>query len=72
LPARFQPGLTLDVDDVRELEALLQRRDVHSARLYRDITALMKRVELAQTALDGGALGRLRFAAWRLIGHLRR
>lgn len=38
LPERFQAGLTLSDEDVRELKTLLARRDQHLQRLYRQVS----------------------------------
>jgi hypothetical protein len=40
LPDRFQPGMTLDEQDLRDLRLLLARRDQHLQRLYRNIQRL--------------------------------
>src|SRR6478736_9418560 len=72
LPERFQPGMTLDAADVEELHVLLKRRDQHSQRLYREISALTNKVDLMQTAMSHGWLGRLHYFALRLVGRLRR
>lgn len=66
LPPRFQPGLTLNADDVQELRVLLARRDHHNQRLYRDLTSLTRQLEDSKAALHGGLLGRLRYFAHRL------
>jgi hypothetical protein len=63
LPERFKAGLTLDDADVQELRVLLTRRDQHNQRLYRDVTAVTKQLEDAQTALGQGRMGRLRYFA---------
>lgn len=63
LPARFAAGHTLDADDVEQLRLLLARRDQHNQRLYRDMTALMAKLEQTQAALYGGILGRLHYVA---------
>ena len=70
LPARFAAGHTLDAGDIAELLDLLQRRDRHTQRLYRDITSLTTQLEEAKAALFAGKLGRIRylahqFARWR-------
>lgn len=65
LPDRFLPGRTLDAHDVKELRELLQRRDQHNQRLYRDITSLTAQLEQARTALLSGRLGRIRYFAQR-------
>jgi hypothetical protein len=72
LPERFQPGMTLDAADVEELHVLLKRRDQHSQRLYREISALTNKVDLMQTAMSHGWLGRLHYFALRLVGRFRR
>ncbi|MEJ8566608.1 2OG-Fe(II) oxygenase [Elongatibacter sediminis] len=40
LPERFQPGRTLDGEDMQELRVLLARRDQHLRRLYLNIQRL--------------------------------
>jgi len=40
LPDRFQPGVELSQQDVEEIKRLLNRRDQHLKRLYRDIRKL--------------------------------
>lgn len=72
LPDRFKPGLTLSEADVHELHTLIARRDQHNQRLYRDNTALTKRLEQAQAALCTGTVGRLHYFAQRLIARLQR
>jgi len=72
LPARFQPGLTLDAGDVEELRGLLARRDQHNQRLYRDLTDLTGQLERAQAAIHTGSVGRLRYVAQRIVARLRR
>ena len=67
LPDRFADGRTLDAHDVEELRELLQRRDQHTRRLYRDITNLTAQLEEAQRALFAGRLGRLRYLFHRLV-----
>lgn len=67
LPEDFVPGHTLTDHDLGVLRTLLQRRDHHNQRLYRDICALQKQLEQAQTALHAGKLGRLRYFITRLI-----
>jgi hypothetical protein len=67
LPERFKPGFTLNEADVEELRTLLTRRDQHNQRLYRDVTTVTKQLEVAQTALNSGRLGRLRYFARRLL-----
>jgi hypothetical protein len=68
LPERFQPGMTLDAADVEELHVLLGRRDQHNQRLYREISALTNKVDLMQTAMSHGWLGRMHYFARRLVG----
>ena len=67
LPERFRPGHVLDADDVEALRVLLKRRDQHNQRLYRDVTALQKQLDQAQSALYAGRLGRLRYLARKLL-----
>jgi hypothetical protein len=71
LPERFQPGMTLNANDVEELRILLARRDQHNQRLYRDVTSLTKQLEQSQAALHGGHLGHLGYLARRIINRLR-
>jgi hypothetical protein len=63
LPAHFAPGRTLDQADVDELRTLIERRDQHNQRLYRDLSAMTAQFEQAQAALYAGHLGRLRHVA---------
>jgi hypothetical protein len=72
LPERFQPGMTLGTADVEELRVLLARRDQHNQRLYRDISSLTQKLDLLQTALSHGWLGRLQYLARRLAGRFMR
>lgn len=48
LPERFAPGRTLDDSDVAELRQLLDRRDQHLERLYRQVTDLTDRLQKAE------------------------
>ncbi len=61
LPERFAPGRTLDAADVEELRYLLERRDQHNQRLYRETSRLSVQLEQAKDALFAGKLGRLRY-----------
>ncbi|MBS0582666.1 MAG: 2OG-Fe(II) oxygenase [Proteobacteria bacterium] len=63
LPARIQAGRTLDQADVDELRTLIERRDQHNQRLYRDLGAMTAQLEQVQAALYAGLLGRLRHIA---------
>ncbi len=72
LPEHFRPGLTLDTHHVEELRGLLARRDQHNQRLYRDLTALEARMELATEALRGSGLHRLVYFGRRALAALRR
>jgi len=72
LPALFVPGHTLDANDIEKLRNLLKRRDQHNQRLYRDLIATTVRLEQAQSALNTGWLGRLRYVAHVVLRHLRR
>jgi 2OG-Fe(II) oxygenase superfamily len=72
LPERFQPGRVLDEQDVAELRVLLRRRDQHSQRLYRDVTALTVQLEQAQAAIQAGGVGRLVYFARRVLNRLNR
>jgi hypothetical protein len=72
LPERMVAGRVLDEQDVNELQNLLARRDQHNQRLYRDLTRLQGRLDQASNALLGGALGRLRYLASRLLRAIRR
>jgi hypothetical protein len=68
LPERFQPGMTLDATDIQDLRLLIARRDQHNQRLYREISSLTNKLDLAQTAINRGLLGRLQYFARRVIG----
>ena len=72
LPDRFKSGLTLSPADVEELRVLLARRDQHNQRLYRDVTEITKQLEQAQTALNQGRFGRLRYFVRRVLARLAR
>jgi len=72
LPERLQPGYVLGQRDVDELREQLQRRDQHTERLYHEIAGLRAHVEELDTALDRGAIGRLRWFAKGLLRRLRR
>jgi hypothetical protein len=72
LPVRFQPGMTLGATDIQELHVLLARRDGHIQRLYRDISSLSNKLDLIQTAMSRGWLGRLQYVARRVVGRFRR
>lgn len=72
LPARFAAGHTLDQADIDELHLLIERRDQHNQRLYRDLAAMTAQFEQAQAALYGGRLGRLRHVARIALQRLRR
>ena len=67
LPPRFQPGMTLNADDLQELRILLARRDQHNQRLYRDITSLTKQLEDSKAAVSGGTFARLLYLARRAL-----
>ena len=67
LPDRFKPGYALTESDVAEMRNLLTRRDQHNQRLYRDNTALTKRVEL----IYDGRLGFVRRFARRILASWR-
>jgi 2-oxoglutarate-Fe(II)-dependent oxygenase superfamily protein len=71
LPERFQAGAMLSANDVEELRALLTRRDQHTQRLYRDLTAMTSELEQVQAALYSGRLGRLRYFTRKLVQRLR-
>lgn len=68
LPARFAPGFALGEDDVRELQALLDNRDRHIERQYRDLQAAEAKVEgaLRQLGLVRGSV------PYRLLTAMRR
>ncbi|MEM9530994.1 MAG: hypothetical protein AAGA23_08745 [Pseudomonadota bacterium] len=51
LPALYQPGLTLEESHLNELTTLLQRRDQHLERLYRDSQDLLAQVTAGRRAL---------------------
>ena len=71
-PERFQPGMTIDAADIEELQVLLRRRDQHNQRLYREISSLSNKLDLAQTALNRGFLGRVDYFARRVLGRFMR
>ncbi|MEP6483547.1 MAG: 2OG-Fe(II) oxygenase [Rudaea sp.] len=68
LPDRFQPGYMLTKNDLEEMRTLLARRDQHNQRLYGDLTALTKQLELRQY---GGLFGYLHHVGRRLLAHWR-
>ena len=72
LPDRFKAGLTLTGADVQELSNLLNRRDQHNQRLYRETIALGKQLEQTQAALHSGFLGRLHHFARRVLARMQR
>lgn len=72
LPDRFAAGRMLTDDDMQELRVLLQRRDMHNQRLYKEITALTHQLEGARSALARGSMGRLEHFARRVLARLRR
>jgi hypothetical protein len=79
LPAHWIAGHTLSADDVDTMQLLVARRDQHNQRLYRDLTALQKQLELKQTqfeqlyaSLSKGKLGRMFYFARRVAQYLRR
>lgn len=67
LPERFRAGLTLEAADVDELRMLLERRDQHSQRLYREVGNLTARNEQLLTIVRHGFLGRVRHYLRRLL-----
>ena len=71
LPAHFASGRTLDQADVDELRTLIERRDQHNQRLYRDLSAMTAQSQRAQAALYAGHLGRLRHVAQIALRRLR-
>ena len=72
LPDHYVAGKTLDDANINEIRALLSRRDQHIQRLYRDITQLSTKLELARSALFSGHLGRLRYLVSSVRSRLRR
>ncbi len=52
LPERFQPGMQLEQEDIREIKSLMRRRDQHLQRMYRDIRQLQGK--LNKTHYSGG------------------
>jgi hypothetical protein len=72
LPERFRAGIVLGEADVEELRVLLARRDQHNQRLYRNIARLSRQLEDARAVAFGGVLGRMRYAAARVVAALRR
>jgi 2OG-Fe(II) oxygenase superfamily len=71
LPAHFHAGHTLSEDDMAQLRNLIERRDQHNQRLYRDISQLNTQLEESRRALESGVIGRLRYYARRLRTFLR-
>jgi Rps23 Pro-64 3,4-dihydroxylase Tpa1-like proline 4-hydroxylase len=71
LPERFAAGHVLDRGDVEQLELLLNRRDQHNQRLYRELTRLSSDLEHARAAISKGLIGRLEYLARRAIQRLR-
>jgi Rps23 Pro-64 3,4-dihydroxylase Tpa1-like proline 4-hydroxylase len=67
LPGHFRAGTTLTEADVEELRVLLQRRDQHNQRLYRDITRLDRDLALTKAALYRGVLGQVRLIVTRFL-----
>jgi hypothetical protein len=61
LPGRFQPGLQLQPEDVLEIKRLLQRRDQHLQRLYRENRELLGTLSASRYSggQDGFSMGRL-------------
>lgn len=57
LPARFQPGLTLQQSDVDELHSLWDRRMQHNQMLYRDLQDLQAQLDRALAARLGASWG---------------
>jgi hypothetical protein len=49
------------------LRVLLQRRDQHNQRLYRDITRLDRDLALTKAALYRGVLGQVRLIVTRFL-----
>ncbi len=49
LSDRFQPGMTLQAQDLQEIKTLLTRRDQHLERLYNNISHLMGEAQSLQT-----------------------
>jgi hypothetical protein len=72
LPERFRAGATLADGDVDELRALLDRRDQHNQRLYREITSLTGQLERARAALTKGQIGKWEYFAQRMLLRLQR
>lgn len=68
LPPRFAPGRTLDDADVAELRALVQRRDQHNQRLYRELIEVQARLAAHERAAAQGHWQRLAAG----LGQLRR
>jgi hypothetical protein len=71
LPERFRAGMILNEADIEEIRTLLARRDQHNQRLYRDVGNLSTQLEHANTALNSGRLGRLRYFIQRMRARLR-
>ena len=71
LPERFRAGLTLAQADVDELRTLLDRRDQHNQRLYRDLADIGARLEHANAILRAGFPGRVYRVLRRLLARTR-
>lgn len=71
LPDRFRAGHTLSELDLTELQTLINRRDQHTQRLYRELTEREARLERAEAALLAGRLGRLKYFLQKARGALR-
>lgn len=72
LPEHFVTGKTLSDTDVEEIRTMLERRDQHNRRLYRDIKQLSGQLEMATSALYSGYFGRLRYFFKSMRARLRR
>jgi len=65
LPARFQPGMQLSDEDLRQVRTLLARRDQHLKRLYRYIQSLYGTINQLKSAPTAAGKGKKPVAANR-------
>lgn len=72
LPPHLVAGHTLDADDVAQVQMLIERRDQHVARLYRDVGALTRELEQARARMRMGTLPLLAHYVRRVLGLFRK